>query len=80
MLRVEVYIKPKKTVADPQGVTIRHALGELGYSDVRDVRAGKLITMELDTDDRKKAERQAEEMCKRLLANPIIEDYTLRIS
>ncbi len=75
MLKVEVYITIKKTIADPQGLTVKHALDSLGYKSVEDIRVGKLITIKLNLKDKSKAKEQLDDMCKKLLANPIIEDY-----
>ncbi len=79
MLEVEVYITLKQTIADPQGLTVKHALESLGYKEVKDVRIGKLISLRLNVDNREVAERKLNEMCKKLLANPIIEDYRFEI-
>ena len=78
-MEAEIYITLKKTVADPQGLTIRHALNSLGYQDVQEVRMGKLITVKLNLKDRTGAEQKVDQMCKKLLANPIIEDYEFKI-
>lgn len=75
MFEAEVYITLKKTVADPQGLTIKHALESLGYHDLEEVRIGKLISVKVNSNDRKEARKKIDEMCKKLLANPIIEDY-----
>lgn len=79
MFEAEIYITLKKTVADPQGLTIKHALDSLGYKTAEEVRIGKLVTIKLNLKDKKKAQRQLDEMCKKLLANPIIEDYSFKI-
>lgn len=79
MLKAEIYITLKKTVADPQGLTIKHALDSLGYKEVEEVRIGKLVTVRLNINDKKEAEQRLIEMCKKLLANPIIEDYSFKI-
>ena len=79
MFKAEIHITLKKTVVDPQGTTIKHALESMGYHHLGDVRIGKLITMTLDFDDKKKAEEKVNEMCRKLLANPIIEDYNFKI-
>jgi len=79
MLKAEINITLKKTVADPQGLTIKHALESFDYKELGDVRIGKLVVIKLNLKDRKKAQRQIDEMCKRLLANPIIEDYCFTI-
>jgi phosphoribosylformylglycinamidine synthase subunit PurS len=79
VLKAEVYITLKKTVADPQGLTIKHALDSLGYKSLEEVRMGKMITLKLNLKDKKEADEQINQMCKKLLANPIIEDYTFKI-
>jgi phosphoribosylformylglycinamidine synthase subunit PurS len=79
MLEAEVYITLKKTLADPQGATVKHALNSLGYEEVKDVRMGKLITLKLNTENKKIAEQKLNKMCKKLLANPVIEDYSFNI-
>lgn len=80
MLRAEIYITLKKTVLDPQGLTIKHALESMGFNGLKEVRIGKLLTLNLNHQSSKKAKRQIEEMCKKLLANPIIEDYRFKIN
>ena len=79
MLKAEIYITLKRTVSDPQGLTIKHALESLGYKDLADVRIGKLVIIKLNFNDKKRAQQQINEMCKKLLANPIIEDYHFKI-
>lgn len=79
MLKAEIYITLKKTVADPQGLTIKHALESLGYKEVEEARIGKLVTLKLNISSKKEAEQKLNEMCKKLLANPIIEDYSFKI-
>ena len=75
MLKAEVYITLKKTIADPQGLTIKHALESLGHTEVEGVRVGKLVTVTLHVKNKKEAEKKLHAMCKKLLTNPIIEDY-----
>ncbi len=79
MLEAEIYVALKKTVADPQGLTIKHALESLGYENLQEIRYGKYITVKIDSADRKEAEKNLNEMCGKLLANPIIEDYRVTI-
>ena len=74
---VNVFLK--EGVLDPQGKAAHHALDSLGFKGVKDVRIGKQIVIELDTDDRSKAEAEVKEMCETLLANTVIEDYTIEI-
>ena len=70
-MRVRVLIRPKEGILDPQGQVVEQALQALGFEGVRDVHVGRLI--ELDVDD----VRDVPEMCQRLLANPLIEDYEI---
>jgi len=79
MMEVEIYIKLKKTVSDPQGLTVKHALESLGYQNLEEVRVGKFITVKLNSKDKKEAKQRSDEMCQKLLANPIIEDYSFKI-
>ena len=78
LARVHVTLKP--TVNDPQGLTIRGALHSLGFPDVADVRAGKYMEIRLDAPDRAAAEAQVSEMCRKLLANPVIEDFRFELA
>lgn len=79
MYQAEIKITLKKTVADPQGLTVKHALESLGFGGIGKVRMGKFITIELEAKDKTQAEAEAQEMCKKLLANPIIEDFSLEV-
>ncbi len=79
MFKATVKVSLKKTVLDPQGKTVKSALSSMGFSSVEDVRMGKLIELSIKGSDRKKAEADLNVMCKKLLANPIIEDYSFTI-
>jgi phosphoribosylformylglycinamidine synthase PurS subunit len=79
MFLARVYVTLKPTVNDPQGLTIRGALHSLGFADVESVRAGKYLEVRIAADDRKEAESQLAEMCRKLLANPVIEDYRFEL-
>ena len=79
MLEAKICITLKKTVADPQGLTIKHALEALSYKDIANVRVGKFIIVALNNNDKKNAAEEVDGMCKSLLANPIIEDYSYTI-
>jgi phosphoribosylformylglycinamidine synthase PurS subunit len=70
-----VTVMLKEGVLDPQGKAIGHALGTLGFTGVHDVRAGKLIVLELAETDPGKAQAAAEDMARKLLANTVIESY-----
>jgi len=75
---VNVFLK--EGVLDPQGKAAHHALDSLGFSGVTDVRIGKQIIIKLDTDNKVAAEAEVKEMCETLLANTVIEDYTIEIN
>lgn len=79
MIKAEVYITLKSTVLDPQGLTVKHALEALDYKEVNEVRVGKLIIVSLEGDDKEAAKIKIDQMCKKLLANPIIEEYSFVI-
>ena len=78
--KAEIHVTLKRTVNDPQGLAIRGGLHSLGYETVESVRAGKFIEVWLEAESSEEAERQAEEMSDRLLANPVIEDYAIAIA
>jgi len=78
-LKAKVHVTLKNGVLDPQGKAVQHALAGLGFEGVEDVRQGKFIELELSETDPAKAEAQAEDMCKKLLANTVIENYAVEI-
>ncbi len=78
--KAEIHVTLKRTVNDPQGLAIRGGLHSLGYETVDSVRAGKFIEVWLEADSAEEAERQAGEMSDQLLANPVIEDYSVAIT
>jgi phosphoribosylformylglycinamidine synthase len=75
---VNIYLK--NGVLDPQGKATHHALESMNFKGVNDVRIGKQIIVELATEDRDEAQKEVEEMCEVLLANTVIEDYTIEIA
>ena len=79
MFLARVYVTLKPTVNDPQGLTIRGALHSLGFADVESVRAGKYMEIRLNTVSRRQAQAQVKEMCRKLLANPVIEDFRFEL-
>jgi len=78
-MKARVFVTLKTGVLDPQGEAIRHALGTLGFQGVEGVRQGKVIDLDLVETDPAKAEATATEMCEKLLANTIIENYRVEI-
>jgi phosphoribosylformylglycinamidine synthase len=79
-MKARVHITLKQGVLDPQGKAIAHALGTLGFSGVDNVRQGKLIELEVAETDPAKARTQIDAMCKQLLANTVIEDYSIDLA
>ena len=79
MIKVRVTVTLKNGVLDPQGKAIEGALGSLGFSGVGSVRQGKVFDIELDGDDKAKAKSDIEAMCEKLLANTVIEDYSVEM-
>ena len=75
----KVFIQLKPTVSDPQGQTIHGGLRSLGFESVRSVRAGKYMEISLDEETEAAASRKTTEMCEKLLANPVIEDYRFEL-
>jgi phosphoribosylformylglycinamidine synthase len=79
MFKVKIYISLKEGVADPQGITIKNALNSLGYQGVGKVRMGKYLQLKLNVKDVKEARKEIEDMCRKLLVNPVIENYDYEI-
>lgn len=78
-MKARIHITLKNGVLDPQGKAVQHALGSLGFDGVGDVRQGKYMEIELTETDAAVAEKQVEAMCEKLLANTVIENYTIKI-
>jgi len=79
MLSVKVTVTLKPGVLDPQGKTVRNALESLGFKGLVDLRMGKLMEIKMDGSSPEEAKSKVEEMCQKLLANPVIEDYHYEI-
>jgi len=79
MYLAKIYVTLKPTVNDPQGLTIKGALHHLGFTTVEDVRAGKYMEVRINEQDNSRAHQQVNEMCHKLLANPIIENYRFEL-
>ncbi len=75
MWQADIHVTLKKGVLDPQGGAVQRSLAALGYEGVAGVRVGKYLQVRVDAPDRDAAARQVDEMCRRLLANPVIEEY-----
>lgn len=76
-MKASIHVRLKGGVLDPQGKAIEQALHTLGFENVHNVRQGKLLELEVDEADRDKARGKIDDMCRKLLANPVIEDYDI---
>ena len=79
-MKATVHVTLKNGVLDPQGKAIEHALDGLGFDGVGEVRQGKVIELELDASDQTAARDQVTQMCEKLLANTVIEDYSIDLA
>jgi phosphoribosylformylglycinamidine synthase len=78
-MKARIHVRLKPGVLDPQGKAIGNALAGLGFTRIGEVRQGKLIELDLAETDPARARQQADAMCRELLANPVIEDYTIEL-
>jgi phosphoribosylformylglycinamidine synthase len=78
-MRVKIFVSLKEGVLDPQGKAVERSLHSLGYREVQEVRMGKYMELSLNLSSREEAQARVREMCARLLANPVIEDYRFEI-
>ena len=78
-MRARVLVRLKPGILDAQGVTVKRALASLGFSEVQDVRVGKVVDVDLDGLGPEDARRRVDEMCARLLCNPVIEDFSVEL-
>lgn len=79
-MRAKVYVTLKKSVLDPQGKTVQHALSAMGFNEVKDVRMGKYIELDLGNVQKEQAEAKLKTMCEKLLANTVIEEYRYELN
>jgi phosphoribosylformylglycinamidine synthase len=79
-MKAKIIVMPKRSVLDPQGKTVKHALASMNFTGIQDVRVGKFMEIELsDTTDMASVRKQIDEACHRLLSNPVIEEYHVEI-
>jgi phosphoribosylformylglycinamidine synthase subunit PurS len=79
-VKIKVFVTPKKNVLDPQGVAVGHALESLGLGGLASTRVGKVIELEVEGADTPQFRAQLDRLCRDLLSNPVIEDYTYEIA
>jgi len=80
MYKATVNVTLRDTILDPEGKAASHALNNLGHSDIKDVRIGKLIELNIDADSQKSALKKAESACEKLLVNDVMENFDISIS
>ena len=78
-MKARVLVRLKPSILDAQGATVKRALAGLGFSEVQDVRVGKVVDLDLDGLAPAEARRRVDEMCARLLCNPVIEDFSVQL-
>lgn len=78
-MKVMVTIDRRPEIADPEGTTVARALLELGFTEARSVRMDRVIHMEVDGDDPVEVKSRVEDMCRQLLANPVLEDFSVEV-
>ncbi len=78
-MRARVFVRLKQGILDVQGKAVKRALEGLGFAEVKDLRMGKVLELELEVQDPGRARVRLEEMCQKLLANPVTEDFTVEI-
>ena len=79
-MKAKVYVTLRKSVLDPQGKAVQHALSTMGFPEVKDVRIGKYIELDLGEVQKAQAETKIKTMCEKLLANTVIEDYRYELN
>ena len=79
MYYAKIIVTLRKSILDPQGKAVEHGIHSLGYKNVQNVRVGKYIELDIDTDNRQEAERIAIEFSDKLLANPVMEDFAFTL-
>jgi phosphoribosylformylglycinamidine synthase PurS subunit len=79
-MKVTITIDRRPEIADPEGTTVKRALHDLGFTETQTVRMDRVIHMDVDGDDADEVRSRVEEMCRQLLANPVLEDFAVEVS
>ncbi len=79
-MKVTIVVRRRPEISDPQGTTVSRALSDMGFAGVGTVRINKEIELEVEGDDTADVERRVTEMCERLLANPVMDDFEIRVA
>ena len=78
-MKARIIVMPKKTVLDPQGKTVKHALESMSFRGIKDVRVGKFMEIELEGGNEAELRKKIDQACRTLLSNPVIEEYTFEV-
>jgi phosphoribosylformylglycinamidine synthase subunit PurS len=78
-MKAKIIVMPKRTVLDPQGKTVQHALETMNFAGIKDVRVGKFMEIELEGGTKTELQKKIDEACRKLLSNPVIEEYSFEI-
>ncbi|MBK8551117.1 MAG: phosphoribosylformylglycinamidine synthase subunit PurS [Ignavibacteria bacterium] len=79
LFTAKINISLRKTILDPQGKAVEHSLKSLGFGSIVDTRIGKYIELKINAETKQEAEKISEEACRKLLANPVMEDYSFEV-
>lgn len=80
MFSAKIKVTLRKSILDPQGKAVEHSIQSMGFSSIADTRIGKFIELKIDTSSEEEARLVTDEICRKLLANPVMEDYSFDIS
>lgn len=78
-MKAKIIVMPKRSVLDPQGKTVKHALESMHFTGIKDVRIGKFLEIELEGGTKAALQKKIDDACHKLLSNPVIEEYTFEI-
>ena len=78
-MKAKIIVMPKRSVLDPQGKTVKHALESMSFTGIKDVRVGKFMEIEIEGSTKDEVRRKIDEACHQLLSNPVIEEYSFEI-
>ncbi len=78
-MKARIIVMPKRTVLDPQGKTVKHALESMNFAGIKDVRVGKFMEIEIEGGNKAELQKKIDEACHKLLSNPVIEEYRFEI-
>ena len=79
MYSAKIKVTLRKSILDPQGKAVEHSIQSLGYNNIKDTRIGKFIELEIDSPTEAEAKKVTDEVCAKLLANPVMEDYEFEV-